>query len=286
MVKLFLDTDFGPDCDDAGALQVIHTLCNQGRAELLGVTHCTSSPCGLPAISAVNRFNGREVPLGTTRRKGFLDAENCLRYTRPIADEFDHEFKDGQPQREARAVFEEALSAQPDASVTVAAIGPMNNLADFVCDEAGIRLIRRKVSRLVCMAGRFDVSEPEWNVKSDISAARAVLERWPGEIVMCGWECGAGVMTGAALEGQAGHPVREAYRLWTRGSLRRDSWDLVTALYAVTGDSGWVASSRPGRIVVDEEGITRFTPMQDGPHRYTINLVDKEKLAGRLNALL
>ena len=29
MVKLFVDTDIGPDCDDAGALAVIHALCAQ-----------------------------------------------------------------------------------------------------------------------------------------------------------------------------------------------------------------------------------------------------------------
>ena len=286
MVKLFLDTDMGPDCDDAGALQLIHTLCDQSKAALLGVTHCTSSPYGLPTISAINRFNGREVPLGTTARKGFLIEENCLRYSLPVAEAFDHEFRGGRPQREAREVFEEVVAAQPDESVTVVAIGPLNNLADFVSDEAGVELIRRKVNRLVCMAGRFDSAEPEWNVKSDVAAASAVIKKWPGEIVMCGWECGAGVITGAALEGMAGHPVREAYRLWTKGSLRRDSWDLVTALYAVLGNSGWVGSSAPGRIAVDERGVTRFTPSEGGPHRYTINRVGQEKLAGHLNALL
>ena len=211
MVKLFLDTDMGPDCDDAGALQLIHTLCDQGKAALLGVTHCTSSPYGLPTISAINRFNGREVPLGTTARKGFLIEENCLRYSLPVAEAFDHEFRGGRPQREAREIFEEVVAAQPDESVTVVAIGPLNNLADFVSDEAGVELIRCKVNRLVCMAGRFDSAEPEWNVKSDVAAASAVIKKWPGEIVMCGWECGAGVITGAALEGMAGHPVREAY---------------------------------------------------------------------------
>lgn len=92
MIKLFLDTDFGPDCDDAGALQLVHCLCDAGEAELIGVTHCTGNPYGLPAISALNRFNGREVPLGTTKRD-FLSAHDA--YNRPMSEHFLHEFSTG-----------------------------------------------------------------------------------------------------------------------------------------------------------------------------------------------
>ena len=286
MVKLFLDTDIGPDCDDAGALQIIHTLCGQGKAELLGVTHCTSSPYGLPTVSAINRVNGREVPLGTTPREGFLCEEGHFKYTRPIAQGFDHEFRDGRPQRAARAVFEEVLSAQPDHSVTVLAIGPMNNLADYMSDEAGMDLIRRKVVSLVCMAGRFDCDAPEWNVEMDIPAARRVAEEWPTPIVMCGWECGGGVMTGAVLRERMAHPVREAYRLYTDGAFLRDSWDLVAALYAVLGDSEWVSAGAPGRITVRGDGATLFREEAGGPHRYAVNRVSKDELAAYLNALL
>ena len=258
MVKLFLDTDIGPDCDDAGALQIIHALCDQGKAELLGVTHCTSSPYGLPTISAINRYNRREVPLGTTRRRGFLDDGQCLRYTRPISEAFDHEFKGGRVQREAGEILCEVLAGQRDGSVTMLAIGPLNNLADYLKDTTLHRLIARKVQRLVCMAGRFDQALAEWNISSDIAAARAVFERWPSEIVACGWECGAGVITGAALHGRADSPVRAAYDFWTGGTLRRDSWDLAAALYAVLGDSGWIYAGQPGRVTITGDGVSLF----------------------------
>jgi inosine-uridine nucleoside N-ribohydrolase len=42
-VKIILDTDIGPDCDDAGAIAVLHTLATQGAAEILGIAHCTSN---------------------------------------------------------------------------------------------------------------------------------------------------------------------------------------------------------------------------------------------------
>lgn len=39
-VKLIFDADIGGDCDDAGALALIHRLCNKNEAELLAVTFC------------------------------------------------------------------------------------------------------------------------------------------------------------------------------------------------------------------------------------------------------
>ena len=284
MIRLFLDTDIGPDCDDAGALQVIHTLCDAGEATLLGVTHCTGSPYGLPAISAINRFNGREVPLGTSPRRDFLSGENCLRYTRALAEQFPHAYTQGEPQREALPVFREVLSAQPDGSVTLCAIGPLNNLAEFL--EACPELIRRKVKTLVAMAGRFDREEPEWNVAQDIPSARAVIEGWPTPVVLCGWECGAGVLTGQSLAQLGRHPVREAYRLYCGESMARDSWDLLTVLFSIRGESGLMTAGPAGYIRVDEAGVTRFEPDPSG-NRHCIHLLaDKPTLAAALNARL
>ena len=43
-VKIIFDTDIGWDCDDAGALAMLHRLCDKGEAELLAVTHCMANP--------------------------------------------------------------------------------------------------------------------------------------------------------------------------------------------------------------------------------------------------
>ena len=284
MIRLFLDTDIGPDCDDAGALQLIHTLCDSGEADLLGVTHCTGSPYGLPAISAINRVNGREVPLGTSPRRDFLSGENCLRYTRPVAERFDHAYRRGEPQRLALPVFREVLLAQPDGSVTLCAIGPLNNLAEYLaaCPE----LIGQKVRLLVMMAGRFDQEEPEWNVAQDIPAARSVIENWPTPAVLCGWECGAGVLSGQSLSRYDRHPVKEAYRLYCGEGMARDSWDLLTALFAVRGEGDLLGAGAPGFVRVDDSGVTRFAEDPAGNRRYVINRAEKTAIAAALNELL
>ena len=36
-VKIIFDTDIGGDCDDAGALAMLHRLCDKGEAQLLAI---------------------------------------------------------------------------------------------------------------------------------------------------------------------------------------------------------------------------------------------------------
>jgi len=63
-VKIIFDTDIGGDCDDAGALAMLHRLCDLGEAELLAVTACYASPYVAGCIDAINRYYNREVPVG------------------------------------------------------------------------------------------------------------------------------------------------------------------------------------------------------------------------------
>lgn len=280
MVKIFLDTDFGPDCDDVGALQALHALCDAGEAQLLAVTHCTGNRYALPAISALNRYNGREVPLGTSANAEFL-SEFCV-YNKPLSERFPNEFEDGRPQRGATEVFREVMSEQADGSVTVCSIGPLNNLRDFLEDDECRRLIEMKVCRLVAMAGRFDGSGlPEWNVEMDVEAAKCVVERWPGEIVFCPWECGASVITGGTATNA---PVELAYRLHSNGL--RPSWDPMTVLYAVRGGGRLMKTSPEGVIRIAQSGESLFEVTPGGKHRYIINAAADEEIAAELNGML
>ncbi len=64
MKKIILDTDIGFDCDDAGALALLHRLCDREEAELLAVTACYDSPYVAGCIDAINRYYKRTVPVG------------------------------------------------------------------------------------------------------------------------------------------------------------------------------------------------------------------------------
>ena len=60
-LTLLIDTDIGPDCDDAGALAVAAALAKRYRVSVGAVVSCTSSPYGAPCAEAICRFCGLEV---------------------------------------------------------------------------------------------------------------------------------------------------------------------------------------------------------------------------------
>ena len=62
--KIIFDTDIGGDCDDAGALALLHRLCDLGEAELLATTHCFSSPYVAGCLDAINTYYGRQASVG------------------------------------------------------------------------------------------------------------------------------------------------------------------------------------------------------------------------------
>ena len=64
-IKILFDTDIGCDCDDAGAMAVLHELANQGECSILAVTHCCAGEYNAGCIDAINRYFGRpEIPVG------------------------------------------------------------------------------------------------------------------------------------------------------------------------------------------------------------------------------
>ncbi len=88
-MPVILDTDMNEDVDDAGALAVLHALADRGRAEILGITYCTSARWGVSAVRAVNRWYGRpDIPVGAFSRPGFLDEHADLSYIRFLAEAY------------------------------------------------------------------------------------------------------------------------------------------------------------------------------------------------------
>ena len=265
-VPVFLDTDIGPDCDDTAALAVLLRLQEEGEARLLGVTHCTGSPYGLGTIDAICRAFGVSVPLGTCDRPDFLSTGDALRYTPSVCAKFPHAWAPGRPQPDAADALVRGLKDAEEDSVTMIAIGPLNNLSRFLADERTAGLMRSRVRRIAAMAGSFSFREgfAEWNVKMDIPAARSVLCGWEKELLLCPFEAGLEVLTGSPLERYPDNPVRTAYTLYNGGGFTRSSWDPATVACAVLEDPGPYEYSEPGRVSLDGEGVTSFLPDPEG----------------------
>ena len=50
----------------------------------------------------------------------------------------------------------------------------------------------------------------------------------------------------------------------------RPTWDLTSVLAVVRPDRGYFGLSEPGRVVVEDNGLTRFEPAEGGPHRHRL----------------
>lgn len=276
-IPVILDTDLQEDVDDLGALAVLHHLASDLWVELLGITHCTSAPWGVPAIGAVNEFYGRpDIPVGTLNgREGFLADTAELSYARFIARAYPTRLhQDSAP--EAVVLLRSLLAKREQPDVTVIGIGPMPNLAGLLAsapDEIsplhGLDLMRHSVNRIVLMAGAFPRGR-EYNVVSDPAAARTLLDNWPGEILFCGSEVGTEIRTGGALcaDEYVYNPVASGYFAFSNGRSTA-SFDQSAVLAAVR-PRRYFRLSRPGVVSVSPDGSSAFQPQPGGRHRHVI----------------
>jgi purine nucleosidase len=175
-VPILLDTDIGGDVDDAFALALALA---SPEVDLVGAT--TVGEGAEDRAWMVCRFltaaGRREVPVAWGRDKQPASSiEGQIQYRRHPAVIFN---------RTARPVKESAvdllyakLKAQPG-KITLVAIGPLTNVARLLADHPDCK---PWIKRIVLMGGSVRVGyegkappEAEWNIKSDVTAARAVF---------------------------------------------------------------------------------------------------------------
>lgn len=288
-----LDTDIGPDCDDAAALALAILYARAQGYTLDAVMHCTSSPYGVGAARAIADWYGlKDLQVGTLKDEGFLSGEAMMeKYNKPLAQEVEPARREAE---DAVKLYRKLLAGWPDGSVEIVAIGPLRNLGNLLLSEpdevsplSGRALAAAKVRRLTMMAGDFseNCDWAEWNVEMDIASARRVADEWPGEMVYCGFEVGKAVIMlrePNALDER--NPVRRAYRLHTQG-VGRPSWDPCTVQWALGGSKSY-ERSRPGVIRVDEKGVTHFTEDEAGRHYYLILKIPPEDAAAEMECAL
>ena len=285
-VRLIFDTDMGNDVDDALALAVIHALESRGEAKLLAVTLSKDNRYAAPYVDLVNTFYGRAaIPVGVVTHGKTPEDSAMIKVPaerrKPDGQYvYPHKLTDGTAAPDAVRVLRRVLAGEAPGSVAVVVVGFSTNLArllDSPPDEAspltGAQLVAQKVRLLSAMAGRFPAGDPEYNVKTDIPAARKVFAEWPSAVVFSGFEIGIALKFPAtSIENDFGwvadHPVAEAYRNYMKMPYDRPTWDLTAALYAVRPSRGYFGLSAAGRVTVDEEGRTVFTESAGGKHRY------------------
>ncbi len=298
-VSLIFDTDMGPDYDDVGAMAVLHALADSGEVDILATVSSNRLETTVPCIDVLNTYFGRpDIPLGAP--KGEAVCQDTWhageRWTAELPARFPHRTRSASEAEDAVTVYRRVLAASPDTSVTVVTVGfftNLRNLLESAPDEfsplSGRDLAAAKVRRLVSMAGHFPEGL-EFNVMMDAPAAAYVMEHWPTEIVLSGFEIGDKIITGrrtAAMDVE-GNPVREAYAmsLAQDDPAGRNSWDQSAVLVAVRGAEPYFDLER-GRLSVDPSDSTdRWRVDPDGPHARLVFREAPERIADRIESLM
>jgi hypothetical protein len=281
-VPIILDTDMGGDCDDVGALFVLHGAVERGEAKLLATMGCVSADAIAPALDAINTWFGRpEIPVGTLKDPGFLAGPH---YTTEIARRFPHKLPGGKEYPDAVALYRQVLSKQPDSSVVVVAIGPLRNLANLLTSGpdgasplAGPALVKQKVKRLDVMGGTYPPSvnkkEGEWNFAQDPAAAARVCSTWPTPVLFNGE--GGSTCSGRRVtyEMPEHNPLTLAYAAYPGVGFAGDrlSWDPISCMVAVRGAApGYKVVSGGANVVETAKGINTWQAGEDRGHAYLV----------------
>lgn len=312
-MNIILDTDIDTDCDDAGALAVLHSLQRRGDAAILGVIcsvpHADCASC----VWAINAAYGRhDIPIGLVRIPDWATSptyesyrehrakctENNTRrlYNEVITQRISERFPGTKP-TDAVAQYRKILSSEPDKSVAICAIGTLTALSqlldsapDEISDLTGRVLVARKVRTLVSMAeAPFPSGKDGFNWKMDRVSTARVLSQWPTDLVVS--NMGRNVRTGRRLMSTLppDHPVHLAYRTFLGSSdADRPSWDQLAAMYAACGPSSVFTEHWESGLLFEEDsgthewGVGRCA----GRRGYTSSVAGSQALAEQVEDLM
>jgi inosine-uridine nucleoside N-ribohydrolase len=267
-LKIILDTDFGNDCDDTGALAILHQMAYNGEAEILATMYPMNDSMGAAAIDAVNTYYGNgDIPTGTYKGNYTYKGTHNDFYNTRLLTGFPNDLKSGTNAPDAVTLYRKILNAQPDRSVTIVVVGPQRLVADLLLSRPddissldGKELIRKKVKQLVSMGTEAPQGD-EWNIKICPDAAQLVAREWPTTVVYSGFEIGNEIMTGERLMTEAkDSPVKVAFETnpMVDSLKNRHSWDQTAVLFAVRGARDyWTVQE--GSIDIADDGKNRWT---------------------------
>ena len=199
--NIILDTDFGGDADDLGALVMLNHFIDKGECNLLAVVSWSTEQYVIPAIDAVNHYYGHpDIPLGIRQADNYYESWN---YNKVIADQFEHNMTN-KTAEDATVLYRQILAKSKDKSTVIIPIGPLYNIqallqsgADSISPLTGKELVSRKVKEFVIMGGQFPEGKDEWNFNGNMpGVTQYVLANIPVPITYSGFEIGSAIKTG------------------------------------------------------------------------------------------
>src|SRR5688572_22387884 len=234
-IGIIFDCGLGDRIDEALALALLYGLDGKNEARVISLSVSKPNLKAAALCEAIARFYngassgafgavGRTLPVGLAD-EGRSPADTPM-LTVPLsrlnaegAPLYNHGIEKLSDTAEVRALIRNALSQQADQSCVVVLTGPVTNLARTLYLPGVKELISRKARFLSVSGGTFSDGQPQFNIKTDIAAAKKLFAEWPTPIIASGAEIGASLLFPASsIENDfawaPAHPVVDAYRAY------------------------------------------------------------------------
>ncbi len=215
-VPVILDTDLGDDIDDTWALGML-LGCPEVDLKLV-VTAADNTIIKTRLVAKILEAMGRtDIPLG----RGVCQNDHGIHQEAWLGD-YHLDTYPGTLHGDGVQVMIDLIKASP-VPVTLLVIGPQTNIQEALRRDPSIA----DNARIVSMAGSVHIGydgkegrQPEWNVKKDVAAAKAVFAA-PWEIIMAPLDsCGMLRLDGDRYKAvaESGNPLAKAvianYEAW------------------------------------------------------------------------
>lgn len=277
--EMILGTDWDTDCDDVTAVRLITYYHRTNRIKLLGINIDSCKELSAPSLDSFLKLCHSEIPFGLDHEAN--DYPGDPTYQKYFAEQVPGTFRRNE-ETEDSVPFYRRLLASAERSAELLEIGFSQSMSallqsppDEISPLSGMELVKRKVSHLWSMAGKWSEQDgKEWNfaaTRRSSEAAALLCEKWPTPITFLGWEVGASVVSGKHLEED--DPLR--YAMVAFGTDKgRMSWDPMLVQLAAAGSPEKAGYSVVrGKASVDPEtGRNRFREDPAGPHEYVVKI--------------
>ena len=303
---VILSTDIAGDCDDVGAIKIMHTYADELRFDILGVCNCTSRREGTATVYALNKFLGRpDIPLGEYQKHTLPAVAESSKYIDEISARFGKDCHEPLP---AAKFYRKLLAEAEDDSVVIITIGFYTDMAELLSSGAdeysplsGIELVHRKVSYVVSMALKYPHGL-EFNIRHAPDAAKFFFDNLPVPVYISdfdlGWDLRVGFY-GVDKEQYKDNPVFETYRIFAEAynleNYDNNSYDLTAVHFAAVGEGEYYRINQAPYRIEFYDDVDQFTVKQELPNAanrfvedphgnvYLIEAVDKSLIKAELN---
>lgn len=293
MRQIIFGTDWWTDCDDAVALRLLTRYAKQEKIKLLGIAINACMEHSVASLKGFLEADGmKNVPLGIDLSA--TDFGGTPSYQKNLAARLCPSGSNADAEDAVRLY--RRLLANATGMVELAEVGFLQVVtallesgADDLSPLNGIELVKKKVSKIWVMAGKWDADgEKEHNFclnPRTRAAGKAFCELCPVPVTFLGWEVGHTVITGGELD----HDDHLYGVLCDHGSHNgRSSWDPMLMLMALIGDereAGYDVVT--GYASVDtEDGANHFVIDPKGMHRFVVKHYTDHYYEQQINRLL